>query len=58
MTDQVEVTKLVQHVAIGPPADEVAVSKLVMYVVLQPGDDSGETPSRQAHVYAQQFRRA
>ena len=54
---QIEVTKITQHVAIGPDDDEVSVSKLTMYVLLTPGDPTGETPSRQVHVYAQKIRR-
>lgn len=53
---QVEVTKLNQHVAIGPPADTIAVPKLVMYVLMIPGD-SEDTSNRQGHVHTQIFRR-
>jgi len=53
-----EVSKLVQHVALGPPADVAAVSKLVMYVLLVPGLDPGsEAPARQGHVFAQKITR-
>ena len=54
---QIEVTKLAQFNVIGAPADNIAVSKLAMFVLLVPGDGGGETPSRQAHVYAQKLRR-
>jgi hypothetical protein len=53
-----EVSKLVQHVALGPPADTASVSKLVMYVLLVPGLDPGtEEPDRQAHVHIQKITR-
>lgn len=50
---QVEVSKLNELLAIGPDSDEAAVAKLSMLVLLTPGDDGGELPTRQAHVYAQ-----
>ncbi len=50
---QIEVTKLNQFAVIGADEDEATVAKLVMYALLTPGDPTGETPDRQAHVYAQ-----
>lgn len=53
-----EVTKLVQHAALGPPSNVAAVSKLVMYVLLVPGLDAGETaPNRQSQVFVQKITR-
>jgi hypothetical protein len=54
---QVEVTKLTQHVAIGPVADAAVVSKLTMHVLLVPGSDESEPPARQGFCYAQRFGR-
>lgn len=58
MADRIEVSKLTEHVVLGPPSDVIAVSKLVMHVILYPGTDSGVEPSRQAHVYSQKIRRS
>ena len=57
MADQIEVAKLNQLVAIGPPADEIAVAKLVMHVLLVPGDSGPDTSNRHGHVHAQIIRR-
>lgn len=60
MADQVEITKLTQYVAEGPPADHVAITKLVMFVVLVPGEDGSgeaEAAARQGFVYGQRIRR-
>jgi hypothetical protein len=52
---QIETTKLVEYVALGPDSDEISVSKLVMYVLLVPGEDDGVIPERQAHFYTQRI---
>jgi hypothetical protein len=59
MADRLEVSKLTQFVALGPPADNLAVTKLTMLLVLAPGDDGsgGEAADGQAHVYTQRIRR-
>jgi hypothetical protein len=57
MANQVEVAKLTQHTAIGPPADNIAVSKLVMFVLLVPGESGPDTSNRQGHVHTQIIRR-
>ena len=55
---QIEVTKISEYVAFGPPADSISVPKLSMYILLVPGDDgSVETSNRQGHVYAQKLAR-
>jgi hypothetical protein len=54
---QIQVTKLTQHVALGPPAGHIAIPKLVMHVIMVPGEDSGVAEPRQAHVYAQKITR-
>lgn len=60
MADQIEVTKLTQYVAEGPPADNIAVTKLVMFAVLVPGEDGSggeDTSTRQGFCYGQRVRR-
>lgn len=53
---QIETTKVVSYVAIGPDSDEAAVTKLVAYVILEPGEGV-DTSNRQARVHTQIMRR-
>jgi hypothetical protein len=53
---QIEVTKLVEYVAIGPNDDDVAVSKLVMYIWATPDESAVDTTNRQGHVYSRLVR--
>jgi hypothetical protein len=52
---QIETTKVVQYVLVGPNDDEIAVPKLVMYVWAVPGES--EDNEGQGHVHTQIMRR-
>lgn len=58
MADQIEATKLVKYVLIGPENDELSVSKVVMYLLLEPGEIVAGDTTRQGHVHAQVIRRS
>lgn len=57
MADRIEVTKTIEFVAIGSPANSIAASKVVAFALLTPGDGGTETQTRVSHVYAQKLRR-
>lgn len=53
---EIDLSKLIQTVAIGPTAVQAAVSKQVMYVLLEPGNGSGAAPVSHAFTYGQRFK--
>ena len=53
---RVEISKLNEFIALGPPAGTVAVSKLNIYIILEPGDDGSVVPAaKQGFCYGQRI---
>lgn len=57
MADRIEISKLTEFVALGPPPDTIAVSKMLMFVLLTPGSDGPAPSVGQGFVYAQKVPR-
>lgn len=55
---QIRIPKLSSYIDVAPNPNSVVVTKLSVYIELQPGEDGGDTPPRQVHVYSQKIRRA
>jgi hypothetical protein len=56
MANEIDVSKVIEFVSLGPPTDNISTSKVTMYVLLAPGSD-GSVALTQAHVYSQKIRR-
>lgn len=57
MADRIEISKLAEFVALGPPADSIAISKLAMFVILEPGIEDPSPSVGQGYVYSQRMPR-
>lgn len=57
MANQIEASKLIEHIYTVSPAANISVSKLIMYVFAVPGESGPDTSNKQGHVHSQILRR-